>query len=155
MQKLHADLGLSLRFAPLVAFTETERTWAEAVNTAGYQGFFLLWQEHRRASLALAPAHPPPLLTRTSPPRTSKDGEQGLGHAGRGRAAGHVQVHPTLAPQGKSQGLGYFPALQSHTTGVKGKKKKKGLHKTNPTGFPHNNPLPGVVYLHCFSHLLL
>jgi len=81
MQKLHTALGLSLRFAPLVAFIETKKTRAEAVNTAGLQRFFLLWQEHCRASL-LAPGHPLSPLTGMSPPRTSESREQGLGHAG-------------------------------------------------------------------------
>jgi len=68
----------------------------------------------------------------------------------RAAAAGDVGVHPTLIPQGKMQGLEDFPALQSHTSG----EKKKRLHKTNPAGFPHSKPLPGVGYLHCSSHLL-
>lgn len=157
MQKLHTDLGLSLRFAPLVAFTETERTWAEAVNTAGYRGVFLLWQEHHRVSLALTPGHPAPLLTRTCPLGTSKDREQWPGHAGQGRQPlGMFNFNPPSPHKGNHRGWVTSQLRKATPLERKEKKKKdrKSLHKANPTGFAHSNPLPGVAYLRRFSHLL-
>lgn len=64
----------------------------------------------------------------------------------------HTQCpHSTL--QGKSQG--WVTSLLHKATLLKQQgREKKNLHKTNPTGFPHSNPLPRVRYLHCFSHLL-
>lgn len=149
MQDQHTDLGLSLSFASLVAFIETKTAWDKVVNTVGYQGFSLLWQKHHRVSLPLAPGHPSheaiflqDLYRQWTRARATAE---------------DVQTHSILTPQRQSQDLDHIPAPHSHITAVKSMKKwitKNPLHKTNPTGFPCNNPLHRVVYLHCLSDLM-
>lgn len=128
MQKLHTELGLSLRFALLVAFMETERTWAEAVNTAGYQGFFLLWQQNRRASLPLAPGHPPPLLTGTSPPAPRKAESKGQGTLGEG---GIFKFIPPSPCKGNHRGWVTSHSTKPHYWCERQKKKKKEKSSQN------------------------
>lgn len=146
-QKAHTDLGLSLRFVPLVAFTETERTWAETINTAGYQGLFLPWQEHHSTVLPWLQDIPLPSSQRHFPQDPWRQRARARTRWG---CLSSFHTHPTR----EITGLGHFPALQSHTTEATGETEKKNLHKTNPGGFPHSNPLPRVRYLPCFSHLL-
>lgn len=107
-------------------------------------------------SLPLAPGHPPPLLTGTLPCfRIPKGREQGPGHAEWGQQPqGMLEFIPHSPSQGKSQGWVTSQIHKATLLKQQGRGEKKSLHKTNPTGFPHSNPLPRVRYLHCFSHLL-
>lgn len=123
-QKLPTDLGLSLGFVPLVAFTETERTWAETINTAGYRGLFLPWQEQRGIvfpqpqdiRLPSSQGHCPPLQRQRARARdTLREGSRRWG------CSSSFHAHPT----GEITGLDHFPAKQSHATGATGEEKKK------------------------------
>lgn len=117
-QKVHTDLGLSLRFVPLVAFTETERTWAETINTAGYQGLFLPWQEHHSAVLPWLQDIPLP----SSQGHFPQDPWRQRARAGH---AGDVWVHSTLTLQGKSQGWVISQLCKATLLKQQGRRKKK------------------------------
>lgn len=153
-QKLHkTNPGLSLRFVPLVAFIETERTWAETINTAGHQGLFLPWQEHHSKIFPCPQDIHLPSSQGHFPPGSLKAESKGQDMLSEGSSHRGCSSSFHTHPYKGNHRAGSLPSsAKPHHWSNRG--GKKSLHKTNPTGFPHSNPLPRVRYLHCFSHLL-